>query len=156
MKYICTVGMIIFILASLVACRKTEHEEVKLAEFAAELMNAKELTVYKPLDTPGVSSMLKLSKDGSKIESIFGYKVLYQTKELSKIAEMFATWEMEDNAVPDKYTLDLSLETLIQIDDKYIIRYAQGLGESVNWYGMIGNKYYYLPEEFCRFIDLLK
>lgn len=74
-------------------------------------------------------------------------------KEIERIVSFFSEWDMEDNTVPDNEILDLICIIRVEFSDDMNVYY--GLEDITYRYGMINNQAYYLPDEFCRYIDRL-
>lgn len=74
-------------------------------------------------------------------------------RKIREIISMFNNWDMESHKVPDEHILDLGLDVEITFNDNLVIRTSSSYNEPyINYYGSIGDSYYYLPQEFWEYV----
>lgn len=72
---------------------------------------------------------------------------------IREVISMFNNWDMEAHKVPEEHILDLGLDVNINFNDNLVIRTSSSYNEPyLNYYGRIGNTYYYLPQEFWEYV----
>lgn len=77
--------------------------------------------------------------------------VISQEK-IKEIISMFNNWNMEANKVPENHVLDAYLYIEIAFNDILTLRTSLSTGAEDNYYGRIGDSYYYLPREFWEYV----
>lgn len=124
----------------LTGCRATQQEPV---ENFSSLLETEQITVYMPSE---------IRMEDGKVAEIVG-DILFQTEDqdvISEIITIFKDWDMEANQVPSEEILNLHCDIYICFEGAMTL--AISSRGTINCYGKIEEKPYYLPEDFVKFI----
>ncbi|MCM1308320.1 MAG: hypothetical protein NC223_06950 [Butyrivibrio sp.] len=115
----------------------------------AKQLSAEPQTLYKtnPLFENEKISCIKIYNEIEKTTV-----EITSEKEIQDIVAMFNNWNMEANKVPENHILDADLYVEIAFNDVLMLRISSSIGAEENYYGSIGDTYYYLPQEFWGYV----